>query len=184
MAELKKNTARNRLFKMIDSSDHISLKTGADPVVNLNKDAGSWAAAAGTVTEIGNGWYSIALTTADTDTLGDLGFYITGTGADDTDFCDQVTANLLDDLAAGITFITAHLPPSPPSPSQIAAAVFAFSVETGFPFLKVMQIFGGFAGGLSSDGPNGFIVSSLSQDRTVMEGTSDFNGNRLTAEFP
>jgi hypothetical protein len=184
MAELKKSTARNRLFKMIDSSDHISLKTGADPVVNLNKNAGSWAVAAGEVTEIGNGWYSIALTTVDTDTLGDLGFYITGTGADDTDFCDQVTANLLDDLAVSIATVMAHLPPTPPTPTQIANAIFATMIETGFSFTKVMQILGASVGGLSSAGPNGFNVSSLSQDRTVMEGTSDFNGNRLTVEFP
>jgi hypothetical protein len=90
MALLSVSTTYNRMFKMISSSDHLSLKTGAAPVVKISKNAGAFATAAGTVTEIANGWYEIALTTADTGTVGDLAYYITGTGADDTDFCDQV----------------------------------------------------------------------------------------------
>lgn len=90
MAELAQSTSVVRCFKMVASSDHLSLKTSAAPVVNISKAGGAFAAAAGTVTEISAGWYKCALTTADTNTLGDLAFYITGTGADDTDFVDQV----------------------------------------------------------------------------------------------
>ena len=95
MAFLKQSTTYTRLFKMISSSDHVSLKTGAAPVVNISKDGGTFAAAAGTVTEIANGWYKISLTAADTSTVGDLAFYITGSGADDTDFVDQVLTFLV-----------------------------------------------------------------------------------------
>lgn len=99
MASLKQSTVRNRVFKMISAADHISPKTGLTPTVNLSKNAAAFGAAAGAVSEIGNGWYSVALTTVDTGTLGDLAFYVTGSGADDTDWRDEITARLSDDLA-------------------------------------------------------------------------------------
>lgn len=87
------------MFKMIDSADHISKKTGLTCTVNLSKAGGAFGAAGGTITEVANGWYKIALTTTDTNTLGDLAYYITATGADDTDFSDQVSVRLIDDAA-------------------------------------------------------------------------------------
>lgn len=99
MAFYKQSTAYTRAFKMIDSSDHFSKKTGLTCTVNVSKAGGSFAAAGGTVTEVANGWYKVALTTTDTNTLGDLAFYITATGADDTDFVDQVVVRDLADLA-------------------------------------------------------------------------------------
>jgi hypothetical protein len=81
------------MFKMIASSDHISAKTTASPVILLSKAGGAFATAGGTITEVSNGWYKIALTTTDTNTTGDLAYYITGSSADDTDFVDQVGDN-------------------------------------------------------------------------------------------
>lgn len=99
MAIVKQSTAYTRMFKMIDSADHISKKTGLTCTVNLSKAGGAFGAAGGTITEVANGWYKIALTTTDTNTLGDLAYYITATGADDTDFSDQVSVRLIDDAA-------------------------------------------------------------------------------------
>lgn len=95
MAFLKQSTAYTRTFKMISSVDHISAKSGAAPVVKISKAGGTFANAAGTVTEVSNGWYKVALTGGDTDTVGDLAYFITGTGSDDTDFVDQVLAFLV-----------------------------------------------------------------------------------------
>jgi len=132
VAELKQSTARVRVFKMIDSADHFSKKTGLTCAVNLSKNGGAFGAAGGAVAEIANGWYSVSLTTTDTNTLGDLAYYITAAGADDTDFCDQVTTQILGDTltanttqlagqtvtaAAGVTF-----PSSVASPTNITAA--------------------------------------------------------------
>src|SRR6266850_2934202 len=97
MALIKGGVTYTRLFKMISSTDHFSLKTGASPVVNISKNGGAFAAAGGTITELTNGWYKIALTNTDTNTIGDLAYYITGTGADDTDFTDQVSTNVPND---------------------------------------------------------------------------------------
>src|SRR5438105_4100227 len=103
MALLKQSTAYTRMFKMIDSADHISKKTGLTCTVNISKAGAAFGAAGGTVTEVANGWYKVALTTTDTNTVGDLAYYITATGADDTDFVDQVTAGDLANLDAAVS---------------------------------------------------------------------------------
>ncbi len=67
------------------------------------------------------------------------------------------------------------------SPEQkILAAV----IESGFTFLKVMQVLGGAIASKSSAGPGSFAVRSLADDRNVIEGTSDESGNRLTVLYP
>lgn len=91
MALIPKGVAYVRTFKMVDSADHLSKKTGLTCTVNLSKAGGAFAAAGGAVAEIANGWYKVSLNTTDTNTAGDLAYYITATGADDTDFADQVT---------------------------------------------------------------------------------------------
>lgn len=110
MANLKQSTTFTRTFMMIQTSDHISGITGATVAVNISKAGATGAAAAGTVTEVDSthnpGLYKIALTTADTGTIGDLAFHCTATSADPTDFIDQVTANILGDtLPANTTQI-------------------------------------------------------------------------------
>lgn len=108
MAFYKQSTAYTRMFKMIDSADHFTKKTGLTCTVNISKAGAAFGAAAGTVTEVANGWYKVALTTADTNTVGDLAFYITASGADDTDFSDGVFARTLDDLAYPATSGRSH----------------------------------------------------------------------------
>jgi hypothetical protein len=97
MANLKQSTAYTRAFLMVLSSDHITGATGLTVAVTLSKAGGAFATAGGTVTEIANGWYKVALTTTDTGTLGDLAFHCTSATADPTDFVDQVTGNILGD---------------------------------------------------------------------------------------
>lgn len=99
MASLKQSTTYTRTFLLVDSSDHVTGKTGVTPTVTLSKAGAAFGAAGGSVTEVSSGFYKIALTTTDTNTLGDLAFHATGTGCDPTDFVDQVTARGLDDLA-------------------------------------------------------------------------------------
>lgn len=100
---IKQSTTYTRTFFMVDASDHVSPKTGLTVTVTISKAGGSFGAAGGTVTEVANGWYKIALTTTDTNTVGDLSYHCTATAADDTDFSDQVTAGDLASLDAAIT---------------------------------------------------------------------------------
>jgi len=90
MAFYPKGIAYTRTFKMIATSDHLSPKTGASPNVNIAKAGASFARVGGTVSEIANGWYKVVLNTTDTNTAGDLSYYINAVAADDTDFADQI----------------------------------------------------------------------------------------------
>ncbi len=74
-------------------------KTGLTCTVGLSKAGAAFSGAAGAVAEISNGWYKVSLTTVDTNTLGDLSFYITAAAAKDANFTDQVRARGIDDLA-------------------------------------------------------------------------------------
>lgn len=93
---LTKSTAFTVLFTMVDATDGFTAETGVTVTVNISKAGAAFGAAAGTVTEIGNGIYKIALTTGDTDTNGDLYFRCTGTGCRDTVFTCQVHTTGLD----------------------------------------------------------------------------------------
>jgi hypothetical protein len=88
--KITQSTTQNRSFLMVLSSDHITGATGLTPTVTLSKNGASFAAANGTVEEIGEGWYYIALTTVDTNTPGIIAYHVTATGCDPTDFEDEI----------------------------------------------------------------------------------------------
>lgn len=94
MSFLKQSTARDKMVLMTDSADHLAGKTGLTLTITASKNGAAFASISPTVTERGNGWYSIALTSSHTDTLGDLVLHITGTGADPSDLDWQVVALL------------------------------------------------------------------------------------------
>lgn len=73
------------MFLMIDESDHVTGLTGLSPTVTLSKAGGSFASPAGSVSEVGNGWYKVAGNATDTGTLGPLVLHATATGADPFD---------------------------------------------------------------------------------------------------
>lgn len=100
---LRQSTSRNLSVLMVDSSDHVTGKTGLTLTISASKDGGAFATITPTVTELATGWYSIALTTTHTNTLGDLAFHITGTGADPTDIVRQVVADLPGATVSSVT---------------------------------------------------------------------------------
>jgi hypothetical protein len=91
---LQQSTARNLMVFLTDSADHVTGKTGATLTITLSKNGAAFASVSPTVTERGDGWYSLALTSGNTDTLGDLVFHITASGADPIDLREQVFAAL------------------------------------------------------------------------------------------
>lgn len=86
------STAYPLVFLMIDSTDHITGKTGLSPTVTISKNGAAFAAPAGAVSEIANGWYKIAGNATDTATLGPLLLHATATGADPVDMLFPVVA--------------------------------------------------------------------------------------------
>jgi len=91
---LKQSTTRNIMVLMVSSTDHITGVAGATLTITASKNGGAFASITPTVTDRGNGWYSLALTTAHTDTLGDLALRITAAGCDPTDLTRQVVTLL------------------------------------------------------------------------------------------
>jgi hypothetical protein len=92
MAQYQQSVAYTRMFMMILTSDHVTGATSKTVTVTLSKAGGAFGAAGGTITEVSSGWYKIALTTTDTNTLSDLAFHCTATACDPTDFVDQVVS--------------------------------------------------------------------------------------------
>lgn len=90
MATIAQHTAYSRQFLMVSSTDHLTGQTSETVTLTISKAGGAFATPAGAVTEIGNGWYQVALTNADTNTAGDLVYHATGASSDATDFADQV----------------------------------------------------------------------------------------------
>lgn len=76
------STAYPLTFTMLDATTGAA-KTGLSPTVTISKAGGSFASPSGAVTEIANGVYKVAGNATDTNTLGPLELYATGTGAVD-----------------------------------------------------------------------------------------------------
>lgn len=92
------------VFFMIDSTDHVSAKTGLTPTVTISKNGGAFGAAAGAVAEIANGWYSYAGHATDRNTLGTLAINAAAAGADDADLlCQIVSYDPFADIASILT---------------------------------------------------------------------------------
>lgn len=89
---LKQSTARNVPILMVQSADHVTGLTGATLTITSSKDGAAFASISPTVTERGTGWYSLALTTAHTDTLGALALHITAASGDPSDVLHEVVA--------------------------------------------------------------------------------------------
>ena len=96
MRKAKQSTAKNVMVLMVDSTDHVTGKTGLTLTITASKDGAAFASISPTVTERGNGWYNVALTASHTDTLGDLALHITGTAADPADMVLLVEAGATD----------------------------------------------------------------------------------------
>lgn len=69
-------------FKLRLSSDHVSPALGVVPSVVIAKNGGAFVTPAGAVSEVGNGWYQLTPTAADTNLVGSLVLHATATSCD------------------------------------------------------------------------------------------------------
>jgi len=107
---LLKNAATDKVLTwlMVLSADHITPATGLSPTVTISKNGAAFAAPAGTVAEVGNGWYKLTPSGADTTTNGLLLLHATAATADPADVMAEVVAiDLFDAVALGLSAITA-----------------------------------------------------------------------------
>lgn len=77
--------AQPLLFLMVLSSDHVTGATGKTPTVVLSQGGAAFATPAGSVTEVGSGWYQVAANATDNGHLGPLLLHATATACDPTD---------------------------------------------------------------------------------------------------
>lgn len=84
-ARKQSSTGQPMLFLMTLEADHVTGAAGLTPTVTLSKNGGAFAAAAGAVTGIGSGWYSLAGNATDRDTLGELALHASAATADPAD---------------------------------------------------------------------------------------------------
>lgn len=98
MVEIKQSTATvDLVFYMVDETDGYTPETGLSPTVVISKNGGSFASPAGSVSEIGNGFYKVAANATDSNTLGILALYATATGASPVAMGYAVVANIESD---------------------------------------------------------------------------------------
>lgn len=117
--ELTLGEAFNRPIFMVDAIDHITGLPGLTLTITASKNGAAFASITPTVTDRGNGWYTLALTTSHTDTEGALAFHITSVGADPLDFADQVMNPA--DLSGS---------PGPPTLAEIMDAIIDYLENT------------------------------------------------------
>jgi hypothetical protein len=109
MALIKQSTTYVRTFFAVQSSDHITLAPGISLSVSASKNGGTFGSV-GSITEISGGWYKLSLTATDTNTLGDLAVFVSGSGVDPVLFVDQVIAvDLMDPVGFGLSRIDAAI---------------------------------------------------------------------------
>jgi len=102
---LKQSTADTVMVLMISASDHTTGAAGLTLAITASKAGGPFASITPTVTDRGNGWYAVALTTIHTDTIGDFALHVTASGADPADTLSRVVAGSLDaDVSSRSTY--------------------------------------------------------------------------------
>ena len=136
MRKAKQSTGKNVMLLMVDSTDHITGKTGLTLTITASKDGAAFAGIAPTVTDRGNGWYNVALTASHTDTLGDLALHITVAAADPADMVILVEAGATDaDVSTRLATASYTAPDNAgiaaiPNAATNAAAVVAAATAT------------------------------------------------------
>lgn len=68
---------------MVSTADDKTAVTGATVTVQVSKNGGAFATAAGSVSEVANGWYVVTLSATETNTAGPLLVRATATSADE-----------------------------------------------------------------------------------------------------
>lgn len=81
--QITSGTTPTIVFVLVSSTDDKTAATGKAPTVTLSKAGGAFAAATNAVSEVGSGFYKVALTATETNTAGALAVIATATGCDD-----------------------------------------------------------------------------------------------------
>lgn len=81
MSTLRMAQAQKITFVLVDALGAVVTGLAGTFTLQISKNGGAFAGSTGVKAEIGSGWYSYVLSTAETDTAGPLAVKVTGTGA-------------------------------------------------------------------------------------------------------
>ena len=103
MYTIKQSTAETVPFFVHDGNgDGVTALTSVSFTKRISKNGAAFGAMTVTITELENGWYSIPLSTAHSNTLGLLSITFTNAGAKQVNLQWRVEANLVDTISARI----------------------------------------------------------------------------------
>ena len=80
--QITSGTTPTIVFLLVSTSDDKSAVLSASPTVTISKAGGAFAATTNPASEISGGFYKVALTAAETGSVGALAVIATATGAD------------------------------------------------------------------------------------------------------
>ncbi len=104
MFNIKQSTARDiTIFAHDENGDAVTGLSNASFTKRIRKNGGAFAAMTVTITELENGWYEVPLTTAHTNTVGELVMTFTNAGAKQVNMLFNVSARMTDDVATQVS---------------------------------------------------------------------------------
>lgn len=162
--DITQSTAVKIPFFLYLASDHLSPATGKTPTVTISKNGAAFAAPAGTVSEVGNGFYVLNATTADTATLGPLLMHVTEASSDTWDDEHVVIVNPVLALLAAVIETNGGVTLTVQQALQLAAALPAGKV----------------AGIVAGTGAQTFTLRSATDKQVIATITGDDLGNKST----
>lgn len=185
MRKAKQSTAKNVMVLMVGAADHITGLAGLTLTITASKDGAAFAGIAPSVTDRSNGWYSVALTAAHTDTLGDLALHITGAAADPVDMVLLVEGGTTDaDVSSRLATAGYTAPDNAgiaaiPDAATNAAAVLASAVDGIITLAESIRLQNAvLAGKVSGAGTGTETFRDLADTKDRIVATVDTDGNR------
>jgi hypothetical protein len=161
MYDIKQSTALTvPIFAHDVNGDAVNSIADGAWTKRISKGSGAWAAMTVTITFTENGWYSVPLSTAHTDTNGILSMTFTASGVKQVNLQYRVQTNINDDIAAYVdTEVAAIL-------AAVDTEVAAIKTKTDF----LPSVTAGSAGGV-------FIAGSNAATSITTALTSNIIGN-------
>lgn len=172
---LEQSVAATIVFAMRDDTDFFTPETGKSPDCEISKNAGAFASTTNSASEISDGWYTVTLTTTETNTVGPLIFKATSAGCAQMDEVHQV----YDELNADVTTN------SDKTDYTLSATgvdeVLDETIQAGGPTLREAMIYVlGFAAGKLTLDTNEITIRDTEDTTDIIVATVDANGQRTS----
>ena len=160
MSLLKQSTAFTRTFYLG--------ATGLSPTVQISKAGAAFAAPASAIAALANGFYTLALTAGDVDTLGELTYAIS-----DTSLFQQETDQVVPDLPGAVTL-------SPTDIDTIANGLLdeANGVETSLTLRQAMRLLTAALAGKLAIAGSTVTIRDINDTKNRITATTDANDER------